>query len=188
MNVIIYTRSNKEIPLIEGRIYMLIGIWLGLCIAIFMTIIYLFKTMTITIFKLLAFAIDYFVLVFYAIYYFNSAITVKVVSGNWIYLINTFVGLVTVLLYTLLIKLINEKFPTMSTLLNFVMAFIGVTIAVPFAIGLIAPIIGIFKPGFAFNGDIILSQNHMMNLIYTNLLFVAISLPIWKYRMKKLNE
>ncbi|NLP33728.1 MAG: hypothetical protein GX359_00845 [Clostridiales bacterium] len=167
---------------------MLIGLWLGLCAAIFMMFVYFFKTMTITVFKVLAFAIDYFVLVFYAVYYFNEAVTTKLVSGNWIYLVNTFIGLVTIFLYTMLIQLINEKVPAISTLLNLVMAFIGVTIAVPFTISLIAPIIGIFKPGFTFNGDIILSHNHIKNLIYTNLLFAVITIPVWQYRMNKLNR
>ena len=162
---------------------------IGLCAAIFMMFVYFYKAMTITIFKVLAFAIDYFVIVFYSVYYFHSGITTKFATGKEeVYFVNALVGLATILLYTLLIKILHKYFPTISSLLNLIMAFIGVSIAVPFTIGLLSPIIEIFKPDFTFNGDIIISQNHVRNLVYKNILFALIALPAWQHRMERLTE
>ena len=62
------------------------------------------------------------------------------------------------------------------------------SIAVPFAIGLLSPVIQIFITDFTFNGDIILSQNHMLSLFFKYMIFGLITLPIWRYRMNKLEE
>ncbi len=165
---------------------MFIGLWLSFCVAAFFAIIRLYKFLTISIFKLLAFAIDYFVIVFYAIYYFHSAVTVKVVSGNWIYLVNAFVGLGTIVLYTVLMIFLYENFRVISNILNLFMAFVGVTIALPFTIGLLSPFLEMFIDGFKYNGEIILSNNHTTNLILVNLLYGLVAIPVWRYRMNKL--
>lgn len=60
--------------------------------------------------------------------------------------------------------------------------------AVPFAIGLLSPIVQIFIHDFTFNGDIVLSQNHMLSLFLKYMIFGLITLPIWRYRMSKLEE
>ena len=73
-------------------------------------------------------------------------------------------------------------------MLNLFIALVGTSIAVPFAIGLLSPVIQIFITGFTFNGDIILSQNHMLSLFFKYLLFGIVALPVWRYRMSKLEE
>ena len=62
------------------------------------------------------------------------------------------------------------------------------SIAVPFAIGLLSPVIQIFITDFTFNGDVVLSQNHMLNLFLKYMIFGLITLPVWRYRINKLEE
>ncbi|MDD2493557.1 MAG: hypothetical protein PHE29_00005 [Tissierellia bacterium] len=68
------------------------------------------------------------------------------------------------------------------------MAFVGVSIAVLFAIGLLSPVIQIFIHGFTFNGNIVLSQNHMLSLFLKYMIFGLIELPVWRYKINKLEE
>jgi galactitol-specific phosphotransferase system IIC component len=104
------------------------------------------------------------------------------------YLLDAGAGILAIIIYGLLILFINDTFPMVSNALNLFIAFVGVSIAVPFAIGLLSPVIQIFIHGFTFNGDIILSQNHMLSLFFKYMIFGLITLPIWRYRMNKLEE
>ena len=104
------------------------------------------------------------------------------------YLLDAGVGVLAILIYGLLILFINDTFPLISKALNLFIAFIGVCIAVPFAIGLLTPVIQIFIHGFTFNRDIVLSQNHMLSLFLKYMIFGLITLPIWRYRISKLEE
>lgn len=104
------------------------------------------------------------------------------------YLLDAGAGILAVILYGLLILFINDVCPRISNILNLIITFIGVGIALPFTIGLLTPIIQIFNKGFIFNGDIILSQNHMLGLFLKYMILGIITLPIWRYRMSKLEE
>lgn len=167
---------------------MLVNLLIIIYLMAFKFFIFVYKTFVVTTFKILAFAIDYFVIVFYSVYYFHSGITTKFATGKEVYFVNALVGLAIIFLYTLLIRILHSYFPTISTLANFVLAFIGVSLAVPITINLISPIIEMLKPDFTFNGDIIISQNHVRNLVYKNILFALIALPVWQHRMEKLTE
>ncbi len=175
---------------------MFIGLFIGFCIIAFSLVVWLYKTMTISVFKLLAFGIDYFVLVFYAIYFFHPYVAVKIASGNWIYALDVLCGIITILLYTVLLSFLTQAFPNISSALNLFMAFIGVMIALPFTLSLIIPIIQVFNKSFgeyldkislAQNHMLNLSQSHMLNIFLTYLIFGIIALPIWRYRVDKLN-
>ena len=90
-----------------------------------------------------------------------------------------------------ILSVVIPRFPDgtpVSNILNLIITFIGVGIALPFTIGLLTPIIQIFNKGFIFNGDIILSQNHMLGLFLKYMILGIITLPIWRYRMSKLEE
>jgi hypothetical protein len=136
----------------------------------------------------LAFGVDFFVIFFYSIYFFHPNVSVKLVDGKMQYLLDVGVGILAILIYGLLILFINDTFPMISNALNLFIAFVGVSMAVPFAIGLLSPIVQIFIHDFTFNGDIVLSQNHMLSLFLKYMIFGLITLPIWRYRMSKLEE
>lgn len=136
----------------------------------------------------MAFGIDFFVILFYTIYFFHPNVAAKLVEGKLQYLLDAGAGILAVILYGLLILFINDSFPRISNILNLFITFIGVGIALPFTIGLLTPIIQFFNKGFTFNGDIILSQNHMLNLFLKYMTLGIITLPIWRYRMSKLEE
>lgn len=87
-----------------------------------------------------------------------------------------------------MILFINDAFPRVSNILNLIITFIGVGIALPFTIGLLTPVIQVFNKGFTFNGDIVLSQNYMLSLFLKYMILGIITLPIWRYRMSKLEE
>jgi len=167
---------------------MLIGLFVGICLTIAILFVKLYKNITLFSFKTLAFGVDFFVIFFYSIYFFHPNISVKLVDGKLQYLLNAGVGILAILLYGLLILFINDTFPMISNALNLFMAFVGVSIAVPFAIGLLSPVIQIFIHGFTFNGDIVLSQNHMLSLFLKYMIFGLITLHVWRYRMSKLEK
>ena len=165
----------------------MIGLFVFLCAMIFLAFVFIYKTVTVSVFKLLAFAIDYFIIVFYSVYYFNSFITVKFFSENMIYVINALLGLAVIIVYTILILSLNSNFPKISSALNLFMSFLGVSIAIPITIGLLTPVIHIFNHNFSFNGDIIITHNLMLNLFLKYLIFGIAAIPVWHYRMNKIN-
>ena len=167
---------------------MLIGLFIGICLTITILFVKLYKNITLFSFKTLAFGVDFFVIFFYSIYFFHPNVSVKLVDGKLQYLLNAGVGILAILMYGLLILFINDTFPMFSNALNLFIAFVGVSIAVPFAIGLLSPVIQIFIQGFTFNGDIILSQNHMLSLFLKYIIFGLITLPVWRYRVSKFEE
>lgn len=167
---------------------MLIGLFIGICLTIAILFIKLYKNITLFSFKTLAFGVDFFVIFFYSIYFFHPNVSVKLVDGKLQYLLNAGVGILAILMYGLLILFINDTFPVISNALNLFIAFVGVSIAVPFAIGLLSPVIQIFITDFTFNGDVVLSQNHMLSLFLKYMIFGLITLPVWRYRISKLEE
>lgn len=167
---------------------MFIGLFIGICLTIAILFMKLYKNITLFSFKTLAFGIDFFVILFYSIYFFHPNLAVKLVDGKMQYLLDAGVGILAILIYGLLILFINDTFPMISSALNLFITFVGVSMAVPFAIGLLSPLIQIFIHGFTFNGDIVLSQNHMLSLFLKYMIFGLITLPIWRYRMSKLEE
>ena len=167
---------------------MLIGLFVGICLTIAILFVKLYKNINLFSFKTLVFGVDFFVIFFYSIYFFHPNVSVKLVDGKLQYLLNAGVGILAILMYGLLILFINDTFPTISNALNLFIAFVGVSVAVPFAIGLLSPVIQIFIHGFTFNGDIVLSQNHMLSLFLKYMVFGLIALPVWRYRISKLDE
>ena len=166
----------------------MIGLFIGICLIILVLFIKLYKNITLLSFKTMVFGIDFFVILFYTIYFFHPNVAVKLVEGKLQYLLDAGAGILSVILYGLLVLFINDAFPRISNILNLIISFIGVGIALPFTIGLLTPVIQIFNNGFTFNGDIILSQNHMLNLFLKYMTLGIIALPIWIYRMSKLEE
>lgn len=136
----------------------------------------------------MAFGIDFFVILFYTIYFFHPNVAAKLVEGKLQYLLDAGAGILAVILYGLLILFINDVFPRISNILNLIITFIGVSIAVPFSIGLLSPVIQLFITNFTFNGDIVLSQNHVLSFFLKYMIFGLISLPVWRYRISKLEE
>lgn len=167
---------------------MLIGLFIGICLTIAILFVKLYKNITLFSFKTLAFGVDFFVIFFYSIYFFHPNVSVKLVDGKLQYLLNAGVGILAILMYGLLILFINDTFPMLSNVFNLFIAFVGVSIAVPFTIGLLSPVIQIFISGFTFNGDIVLSQNHMLSLFLKYMIFGLIALPVWRYRISRLEE
>lgn len=167
---------------------MLIGLFIGICLTIAILFIKLYKNITLFSFKTLAFGVDFFVIFFYSIYFFHPYVSVKLVDGKLQYLLDAGVGILAILIYGFLILFINDTLPMISNALNLFIAFVGVSVAVPFAIGLLSPVIQIFIHGFTFNGDIVLSQNHILSLFLKYMIFGLIALPVWRYRISKLEE
>ena len=167
---------------------MFIGLFLGICLTIAILFVKLYKNITLFSFKTLAFGVDFFLIFFYSIYFFHPHVAVKLFEGKLQYLLDIAIGVLAILIYGLVILSINDSFPMISSILNLFIALVGTSIAVPFVIGLLSPIIQIFITGFTFNGDIILSQNHMLSLFLKYLLFGIVALPVWRYRMSKLEE
>jgi len=166
----------------------MIGLFIGICLIILVLFINLYKNITLFSFKTMAFGIDFFVILFYTIYFFHPNIATKLIEGKLQYLLDAGAGILAIMAYGLLILFINDTFPKLSNMLNLFITFIGVGIALPFTIGLLTPIVQVFNKGFTFNGDIILSQNHMLNLFLKYMVLGIITLPIWRYRMSKLEE
>ena len=167
---------------------MLIGLFIGICLTIAILFVKLYKNITLFSFKTLAFGVDFFIVFFYSIYFFHPNVSVKLIEGKLQYLLNAGIGILAILLYGLLILFINDTFPMISNALNLFIAFVGVSIAAPFFIGLLTPVIQIFIHGFIFNGDIVLSQNHMLSLFIKYMIFGLITLPIWRHRISKLED
>lgn len=166
----------------------MIGLFIGICLIILVLFIKLYKNITLLSFKTMAFGIDFFVILFYTIYFFHPNVAAKLVEGKLQYLLDAGAGILAVILYGLLILFINDAFPRVSNILNLIITFIGVGIALPFTIGLLTPVIQVFNKGFTFNGDIVLSHNYMLSLFLKYMILGIITLPVWRYRMSKLEE
>jgi len=163
-----------------------IGIFLSICMLIVSIIIALYKNFTVFTVKLLAFGIDFFVLVFYAIYFFHPHVAVKIAHGNWIYALDVLVAIMTVILYAFLIQMLNNTLPIISNILNLFMAFVGVSLAVQAFFGLLTPLTEVFH--LSIDENFALTQNHMMNLFIKYAILVLFTLPVWRFRMDKLEE
>ena len=144
---------------------------------------FIYKTFAISFVKLFTFAIDYVIILMATVEYFNPQVTAKYVTESWVHIMGALACLVFMALYTILIKLFNEKLPVLSKIFNLFVVFVGVTVAVPFALEMLTPIISIFDPKFEFDGDVIIFTNQTLNFIFVNALYALICVPAWKYRM-----
>lgn len=87
---------------------MFIGLFIGICLTIAILFMKLYKNITLFSFKTLAFGIDFFVILFYSIYFFHPNLAVKLVDGKMQYLLYAGVGILAMLIYGLLILFIND--------------------------------------------------------------------------------
>ena len=81
----------------------MIGLFIGICLIILVLFIKLYKNITLLSFKTMAFGIDFFVILFYTIYFFHPNVAAKLVEGKLQYLLDAGAGILAVILYGLLI-------------------------------------------------------------------------------------
>lgn len=96
----------------------MIGLFIGICLIILVLFINLYKNITRLSFKTMAFGIDFFVILFYTIYFFHPNIATKLVEGKLQYLLDAGAGILAIMAYGLLILFINDAFPKLSNILS----------------------------------------------------------------------
>lgn len=138
--------------------------------------------------KIAAYALDYALVFGVSAFYVHQALTSKVM-GSWIiYAIDGVVALLATLLYGIIILVIHHRLPKMSSVLNFIIVVVGVSIAFPLALDFISSILKIFgtvKDSFT---QISLFGNQTGNLVLNYGIILLLAIPVYMGRMRYLNQ
>ena len=109
------------------------------------------------------------------------------VTGWMVYVLDIGVGILATLAYGILIVVIHNKLPKISSLLNLVISIIGMSIAFPLALDLISSVLkvfGVVKESFT---QITLFENQTGNTILNYGIILVLAIPVYRGRMKYLN-
>ena len=163
--------------------------------AILLMVIAFSVVAAITLFKLIAeysvkisaYAIDFALVFGLSAYYIHQLVISKMVTGWMVYVLDIGVGILATLAYGILIVVIHNKLPKISSLLNLVISIIGMSIAFPLALDLISSVLkvfGVVKESFT---QINLFSNQTGNTILNYGIILVLAIPVYRGRMKYLN-
>ena len=139
-------------------------------------------------FKLLAFGVDFVVIIFYTLYFFHPHVTAKLLYGNWQYVFDGIFVLLVLAIYIALMIILNTTLPLISNIFNFFISYMGLTVAIPFVFGLITAIFPNFASSWVIDETLIFSYNTTVNFIVKYTLLLILTIPVWQYRMNKLED
>jgi len=137
--------------------------------------------------KISAYAVDFALVFGLSAYYVHQFIVNKMVTGWMVYVLDIGVGILTTLAYGILIVVIHNKLPKISSVLNLVISIIGMSIAFPLALDLISSVLkvfGVVKESFT---QINLFSNPTGNTILNYGIILILAIPVYRGRMKYLN-
>ena len=163
--------------------------------AILLMVIALSVVAAITLFKLIAeysvkisaYAVDFALVFGLSAYYVHQFIVNKMVTGWMVYVLDIGVGILATLAYGILIVVIHNKLPKISSVLNLVISIVGMSIAFPLALDLISSVLkvfGVVKESFT---QINLFSNQTGNTIFNYGIILILAIPVYSGRMKYLN-
>ena len=163
--------------------------------AILLMVIAFSVVAAITLFKLIAeysvkisaYAIDFALVFGLSTYYIHQFVPNKMVTGWMVYVLDIGVGILATLAYGILIVVIRNKLPKISSLLNLVISIIGMSIAFPLALDLISSVLkvfGVVKESFT---QITLFENQTGNTIVNYGIILVLAIPVYRGRMNYLN-
>src|SRR5574344_851746 len=120
--------------------------------AILLMVIAFSVVAAITLFKLIAeysvkisaYAIDFALVFGLSGYYIHQFVANKIVTGWMVYVLDIGVGILATLAYGILIVVIHNKLPKISSVLNLIISIVGMSIAFPLALDLITSILKVF--------------------------------------------
>ena len=163
--------------------------------AILLMVIAFSVVAAITLFKLIAeysvkisaYAIDFALVFGLSTYYIHQFVANKIVTGWMVYVLGIGVGTLATLAYGILIVVIHNKLPKISSVLNLIISIIGMSIAFPLALDLISSVLkvfGVVKESFT---QITLFENQTGNTILNYGIILVLAIPVYRGRMKYLN-
>lgn len=163
--------------------------------AILLMVIALSVVAAITLFKLIAeysvkisaYAIDFALVFGLSTYYIHQFVANKIVTGWMVYVLDIGVGILTTLAYGILIVVIHNKLPKISSMLNLVISIVGMSIAFPLALDLISSILKVFGVVQESFTQITLFDNQTGNTILNYGIILILAIPVYRGRMKYLN-
>lgn len=161
---------------------------IGLLLLVLILFVGVFKIIALSSIKITAFAIDFFLIFFFTIYYLHGLVSVKISSGNAVYFWDFVLGLVAVVIYGVVILFIHHMFPNVSKVLNYVISFVGVSVAIPLAISFATSFINMINSNVKVTDHIQLLNNATADKIVYIVIFVLLAIPVWNIRMEKLNS
>ena len=163
--------------------------------AILLMVIALSVVAAITLFKLIAeysvkisaYAIDFALVFGLSTYYIHQFVANKIVTGWMVYVLGIGVGILATLAYGILIVVIHNKLPKISSVLNLVISIVGMSIAFPLALDLISSILKVFGVVQESFTQITLFDNQTGNTILNYGIILILAIPVYRGRMKYLN-
>lgn len=125
---------------------------------------------------------DFILIVFYSLLYLTPYVQPHV-NGNWIYLVNSVIGLIICGLYWMILTAISRYLPRVGKVFHLVMTFIGVACAYYLALSFTSAILTMFNPEWAVGTQLSVFQNPLANQILHYTVVAVISIPVWKKRI-----
>ena len=125
---------------------------------------------------------DFILIVFYSLLYLTPYVQPHV-NGNWIYLVNSVIGLIICGLYWLILITISRYLPKLSKVFHLVITFVGVACAYYLALSFTSVILTMFNPEWAVGTQLSVFQNPLTNQILHYTVVAVISIPVWKKRV-----
>lgn len=164
------------------------GIFIAVVIIVAMLTIAFYKMIFIGSVKILSLLPDFFVVFFYGAYYANEWISKPFATGGWVYAINITVAILMCLLYAMLMIFLMVSVPKIATAINYIIVFMGVMVALPFALGLLQPIFSGFGHPLKTTKVLLFTKNNNINLFIHYALIGLLAIPIAMKRVKFLNN
>ena len=138
-------------------------------------------------FKALSFAIDILLVGACAFMYFDKyAVPAMELLSPASYIISGIIAFIAITLYMMLLNLLDNFLPRISSILNYALVCYGLTIAIPFVLQLISPVISIFNNNFNPDSftNMVFSANKIWNTVLKYGLIALLALPLWHTRME----
>ena len=150
-------------------------IGLGIALAIGLVMLFIFADATVI--KLTLFTLDKFVIFVAGAYFIHNNFSLKFSSGNAVYFWDIVIALIALGIYTILFKLIYDRFSTLGKIINFAISFLGAMIVYCVIISWI-------------NGEYYLPllNNSLMNKVVNYVIISILLVIVFINREEKINE
>lgn len=138
--------------------------------------------------KIMTFVPDMILIVFYTIYFLHGMVSVKISSGNIVYIWDVVFAILAVVNYMFLLVFIHKKLSIVSNILNYIVAYIGISIVVPFLTDLISAFVNSIYPNIKHTTHIMLLNNPIADQVLYQAIYLLLAIWVYRIRMKKLNS
>lgn len=161
----------------------------SLIITLIVVMVRVFLFLAKLLFRVGAYALDYFIIFATIIFYFHPWLLSHLHTPVGCYIIDAIVLAALCIGYTRIMIALSEFVPIIFMIINYAIVFIGVQTVFPavFNVGIVAPLTFLQMPIQEFN-NIVFDPNPTLHMLYKNLLFIVIAIPVCIKRMAFLSD